>query len=123
MHTYSSFHARACICIQVSLRTMLSLRQCIGEGEDSEETETEGDDREHLIVPPIPVTIPDDAVGKPERALPLALSGRGFDMALALKIASSLRKKKYSLARFYEDVRANPAHLSRGLRMHRLHVC
>jgi len=90
----------------VSLRTMLSLRQCIGEGEDSEESETEGDDREHLIVPPIPVTIPDDAVGKPERALPLALSGRGFDMALALKIASSLRKKKYSLAHFYEDVRA-----------------
>ena len=73
-------------------------------GED-EESEMEGDDREHLIVPPTPTIISDEARGKPELALPHALDGLSFDRAAALKICTRIRKKSYSLAMFYDDVR------------------
>lgn len=70
-----------------------------------ESDEPEGDEREHLIVPPFPITLTREALGVPARALPETLQGRRFDRALALKIAHRLRKRGYGLGAFYEDTR------------------
>mmetsp|Transcript_58618 Transcript_58618/g.96766 ORF Transcript_58618/g.96766 Transcript_58618/m.96766 type:complete len:993 (-) Transcript_58618:255-3233(-) len=88
---------------QASLSAMLSSKADDALDEDS--SDLEGDEREHLIVPPNPVCIPGEIEGRPEATLPLALSGRQFDHMLALRISSSMRKRRYTLAQFYGDVR------------------
>lgn len=73
-------------------------------GDDLEESsELEGDEREHLIVPPMPMVVSEEALGRPELALPETLQGRLFDRALALKVATRIRKRSYNLAAFYQD--------------------
>ena len=70
-----------------------------------DESDYEGDEREHLIVPPAPVSIPDAIKGRPSEVLPHALHGLSYDSVRATKIATRLRKKGYSLAAFYDDLR------------------
>ena len=68
------------------------------------ESEDDADHREHQIVPPTPVELSLASLGRPDLALPEALRGRKFDRDLALKIASHIRKRSYSLGQFYDDV-------------------
>ena len=76
-------------------------------GHDDYDSESDlGDDRDYLIQPPEMVVLTQDAIGKPEVALPQALHGRTFNRELALKIASKLRRRHYSLANYYEDVQS-----------------
>ena len=116
-------------------------------GYDDLDSEPEGDEREHLIVPPKPVVIEEGIkgmlrrtharcccfahctdccccdhmhtpltsslsvpfqpdTGKPKEVMAKALAGGKFDRDRANRIASRIRKKSYSLAAFYEDVRA-----------------
>ena len=83
------------------------LARAAGGGDDDEEelSELEGDEREHAIVPPTLTELASSSVGLPEKSLPEALNGQRFDHALALKIATRLRRPAYSLAHFYDDVR------------------
>lgn len=84
----------------------------IQEEDDDDSVDTQGDEREYLIVPPPRTVLPADAAGQPGITIPMCLEGHpggapgAFDRALALKIASRLRHPKYSLAHYYEDLRA-----------------
>ena len=70
-----------------------------------EESEIEGDEREHLIVPPPATVLSREALGQPHLTLSETLAETHFNRPLALKIASRLRRKQYSLSMFYADVR------------------
>ena len=70
-----------------------------------EEELLEGDEREHLIVPPDPAVIRVEALGRPERCLPQALGDHPFDRKVALRIAQRIRQRGYSLPMYYDDVR------------------
>ena len=69
-------HKRACGTVALSaevkeLRTtnlnlMAMLSKKGGDADSEYESDVEGDEREHLIVPPAPVFLPDDTIGKPE---------------------------------------------------------
>ena len=86
-----------------ALRDLLKRHE---EGSDDSDgsVSTQGDLREYLIVPPIPVGVPAALAGRVEAVLPHVLGKHTFDRALALKIASRLRRPTYSLAHFYEDI-------------------
>ena len=66
----------------LNLMAMLSSKGSGAEDPD-DESEVEGDDREHLIMPPAPCYLPDETIGKPEVTprcpsaawLPVAASG------------------------------------------------
>ena len=88
---------------RVQYRALSALMQHRDLGED--ESDYEGDEREHLIVPPAPVAVPDAIKGMPEHVLPHALNGLTYDGVRATKIAQRIRKKGYSIAAFYDDVR------------------
>lgn len=75
----------------------------LGYFSDSEE-EDGGDQREHLIKPPASIMLSAGAFGKPELAFTEALHGLSFDRELALRIAAQIRRKHYTLDRFYSDV-------------------
>jgi len=77
----------------------------LGYFSDSEE-EDGGDQREHLIKPPASIMLSAGAFGKPELAFTEALHGLSFDRELALRIAAQIRRKHYTLDRFYSDVQA-----------------
>ena len=70
-----------------------------------EESEVEGDEREHLIVPPDETLIGREALGKPHLAVPQTLAENRFNRRLALRVASRLRRHTYSLSMFYADLR------------------
>ena len=89
---------------RVQYEAVCTLLQRRGMEEDSL-SESEGDEREHLIVPPKAMVITTHAKGKPQLVLPVALAGKAFDRPTAVKIAQRIRKKNYSVAMFYEDVR------------------
>ena len=76
------------------------------DGNDDDLSEDEGDDREHLIVPPKSAAVPEADRGDPKRVLPFALNGLPFNKEVATKICKRIRKPNYSLAMFYDDVRA-----------------
>jgi hypothetical protein len=71
-----------------------------------DESDFEGDEREHLIVPPAAVIVPAALKGRPEKVMPHALAGHEFDRSRAVKIARRIRLKTYTLAAYYDDVRA-----------------
>ena len=85
--------------------TLLRKRGSPNPDDDDDESDLEGDEREHLIVPPSPVEIPHAIRGRPEAVLPLALEGKAFDRAVALKIAGRIRRRGYTLAAYYDDIR------------------
>lgn len=102
---------------KVQYEAVCALLQRRDADDDDDWSEDEGDDREHLIVPPTAVAVPDDVRGDPLRVLPLALNGLKFDQAVALKICKRIRKPNYNLAMFYDDVRTAFPELSLYLAM------
>jgi hypothetical protein len=88
---------------QSYLRSMLLTD---GEEEDEEASELlEGDEREHLIVAPNATLLSELSIGHPDLVFTECLAGAAFDRALGLQMASRLRRRDYSLAHFYSDVR------------------
>ena len=90
---------------RVQYEAVCSLLQRRSDVDADIESDYEGDEREHLIVPPTPVFVPDAIKGRPEKVLPHALKGMGYDSVRASKIAQRIRKKGYSLAAYYDDLR------------------
>ena len=92
--------------VNVKYSMMQHMMSRFGDEEDEEpSSDLEGDERETLIVPPVPEPIRAEARYKPELCLPEAMHGVAFNRDLALKIAARMRKKAYGLPHFYDDIR------------------
>lgn len=50
-----------------------------------------------------PVCIPHDVLGKPHLALKVALSQRRFDLSVAIRAATQMRERDYSLRDYFQD--------------------